>query len=95
MVQAIENWADIDGEIQSVRDSQLKGFKSVEVLVNDAKTVENFPNLVKQRRGEVIAVNVPDLRAATLREAYESGKSKVDLRVRLVGPTRFYAHPEL
>jgi hypothetical protein len=95
MVQAIENWADVEGEIRSVRDSELKAYKSVDVLVKDAKSVEDFPNLLKQRRGEVIAVNVPESRAETLREAYESGQSQVTLRVRLVGPTRFFAHPEL
>jgi hypothetical protein len=94
MVQVIENWADIEGEIQSVRDSELKGYKTVEVLVKDAKAVENFPNLLKQRRGEVIAVNVPEPTAETLQEAYESGQSQVACRVRLAGPTRFFAHPE-
>src|ERR671910_225001 len=95
MVQVIENWADIEGEIQSVRDSELKGYKTVEVLVKDAKAVENFPNLLKERRGEVIPVNVPEPAVETLQEAYEAGQSQVTCRVRLAGPSRFFAHSEL
>ena len=95
MVQVVENWADIEGEIRSVRDGELRGYKSVEVLVNDAKAVENFPNLLEQRKGEVITVNVPESRAETLQEAYESGHSQIACRVRLAGPMHFFAHPEL
>ena len=95
MVQVVENWADIEGEIRGVRESKLKGYKTVEMLVEDAKAVEDFPNLLKQRVGQVIAVNVPEPRAESFQKAYESGQPQVALRVRLAGPTRFFAHPEL
>jgi hypothetical protein len=95
VVQVIENWADIEGEIQTVRDSELKGYKIIEVLVKDAKAVGNFPNLLEQRRGEVIPVYVPEPRAVTVQEAYDSGQSQVACRVRLAGPTRFFVHPEI
>jgi hypothetical protein len=94
MVQVVENWSDIEGEVRSVRDSELKGYKTVEMFVEDAKAVEAFPNLLKQRVGEVIAVNVPEPRVESFQEAYQSGHPRVTCRVRLAGPTRFFAHPE-
>jgi hypothetical protein len=94
MVQVVENWADIEGEVRGVRNSELEGYKTVEMLVKDAKAVEAFPNLLKQRVGQVIAVNVPESRAESFRKACESGQPRVACRVRLAGPTRFFAHPE-
>jgi hypothetical protein len=95
VVQVVENWADIEGEIRGVRPGELRGYKTVDVLVKDATDVDDFPNLLRQRMGEVIAVNVPEPRAETLREAHESGRSNIACRVRLAGPNRFFAHPEL
>ena len=92
MVQVVENWADIEGEVRSVRDSELKGYRTVEMLLKDAKAVEDFPNLLKQRVGEVIAVNVPESRVESFQKAYQSGQPGVRCRVRLAGPTRFFAH---
>jgi len=92
MVQVVENWADIEGEVRSVRDSELKGYRTVEMLLKDAKAVEDFPNLLKQRVGEVIAVNVPESRVESFEEAYQSSQPRVTCRVRLAGPTRFFAH---
>ena len=95
MVQVVENWADIEGEVQGVRDSVLNGFKTVEMLVKNTKAVENFPNLLEQRVGEIIAVDVPEPRGESLQKAYEAGQPQVVWRVRLAGPNRFFAHPEL
>lgn len=94
MVQVVENWADIEGEVRSVRNSELEGYKTVEMLVKDAKAVDAFPNLLKQRVGQLIAVNVPESRAESFQKARESGQPRVTCRVRLAGPTRFFAHPE-
>ena len=95
MVQVVENWADIEGEIRGVRPGELQGYKTVDVLVKDATDVDDYPNLLRQRMGEVIALNVPEPRAETLREVYESGRSNIACRARLAGSNRFFAHPEL
>jgi len=92
MAPIVENWAEITGKVQSVSPSTVTGFKTVEVRVEDAKSVASYPNLLDQTVGEVIAVNVPDALADTLPADPED--ASVTCRVRRAGPSRLFVHPE-
>ena len=88
----VENWADIKGKVLDNYPSKtVDGFVTVELKVSDAKDVEGFRNLLSDRKGEVIYVNVPE---ATWRGLSPERGSKVSCRVRMAGPNKLFAHPE-
>ncbi len=59
MVNIIENWSEINGEISSVKDDETdKDFKVVTVKLKSAKDHQNFPNLVRSNGAEEIPVKI-------------------------------------
>ena len=88
----VENWADVKGKLLDYYPSKtVEGFVTVELKVSDVKDVEGFRNLLTDREGEVIYLNVPE---ATWRELSPEPGSKVSSRVRVAGPRNLFAHPE-
>jgi hypothetical protein len=88
----VENWADIKGKVLDHYPSKtVEGFVTVELKVSDVKDVEGFRNLLNDREGEVIYLNVSE---ATWRELAPESGSKVSCRVRMAGPRNLFAHPE-
>lgn len=67
MVNIIENKSQIDGKIKSVhRDAGPPGFSQIEVLLNEAKDIADFPNLAKADKGSIITINVRNDQLKTL-----------------------------
>jgi len=92
MVQMIENWSDVHGEIKSLSPSPSDPASCLAtVKVNGSDRVASFPNLLEKKVGDEITVQVPH--AAVERAALAAG-SRVRLRVRQGGLDRFFAHPD-
>lgn len=88
----VENWADIKGKVLDHYPSKTAdGFVTVELKVDDVKDVEDFRNLLSDRKGEVVYVNVPE---ATWRELSPESGAEVSCRVRMAGQRNLFAHPE-
>lgn len=92
-VQIVENWADITGELVDSYPSKIaEGFVMLEVKVKNVKDVEGFKNLLEDKGGEVIYVNVPE---SLLQDKESKRRAKVSMRVRIAGPSRkLFIHPE-
>ena len=91
-MQIVENWADIKGKVlDSYPSKTAEGFVTLEVKVSDVKDVEGFRNLLDDREGEVIYLNVPE---AVWRELSAESGAKVSCRVRMAGQRNRFAHPE-
>lgn len=91
-MQIVENWADIKGKVlDSYPSKTVEGFVTLEVRVSDVEDVEGFRNLLDDRRGEVIYLNVPE---AVWRELSAESGAKVSCRVRMAGQRNLFAHPE-
>jgi hypothetical protein len=97
MVQIVENWSDIEGEIQEVRpDPELPGHLVATVQVSDAKPVPKpdggeYPNLLAEATGGTVDIHVTEEAAA--RQQLAAGR-RVSARVRRATPTRSFADPE-
>jgi hypothetical protein len=91
-VQIVENWADIKGEVMNSDPSKAAGdFIPVEVKVNDIKDVKDHRNLLADKVGEVIEVNVPK----SLWESLDVKKGETAvMRVRMASSRKLFAHPE-
>ncbi|HLL75986.1 MAG TPA: hypothetical protein VK421_12080 [Pyrinomonadaceae bacterium] len=90
--QIVENWADIRGKILDHYPSKTaNGFITVEMKVSDVKDVEGFRNMLADRRGEVVYLNVPE---AVWQEVEAKSGAKVSCRVRMAGSRNLFAHPE-
>lgn len=92
MVQMIENWSDVRGEIKSLSPSPSDPSSCLAtVKVSGSDKVASFPNLLEKKVGNEITILVPH--AAVQRAALAEG-SRVRLRVRQGGLDRFFAHPD-
>jgi len=91
MVKGVENWAEISGVVQEVREAEIEGHLSVGILVNDVSSFQSFPNFFEDEAGKVIEVNVP--RDVAEAAALQPG-AVVSCRVRKGGLTSVFAHPE-
>jgi hypothetical protein len=86
MVQAIENHADIEGTVKTVKtDSSRPQHRLVTVDVARSAAVQGYPNLFAEAAGKPLEIVVP----AEQSEPMAVG-SKVNLRVRLVGPATVF-----
>jgi hypothetical protein len=96
MVQIIENWSEIEGDVREVRpDPELPGHLIATVDVNDAKPVPRpeggeFPNLLADAAGGTVDVHVPESTAAQHQLA--AGR-RLKARVRRATPTRSFVDP--
>ncbi|MCA1629260.1 MAG: hypothetical protein LC785_03130 [Acidobacteria bacterium] len=91
-VQIVENWADIKGKVLDHYPSKtVDGFVTVELKVSDVKNVEGFRNMLDDRQGDVIYLNVPE---AVWHGLEAKAGAKVSCRVRMAGSRNLFAHPE-
>jgi len=92
MVQVVENWADVQAEVRSVRSApDLPSHVIAEMHVDAVTAVAGFPNLLADTKDTVIEVRVPKELA---HERGLAAGSKVKCRLRLGGPQRIFAHPD-
>lgn len=87
MVQVIENRADLEGQVLSVRvDAKRPRHRTVTIAVGAAAPVEGYPNLFAQTVGSSLDVIVPVEKVQAL-----NAGSKVRFRVRRTGPFTVFA----
>lgn len=59
-MQIIENWAHIEGRVESVEpNKEHAGFVTAQVAVKAANPVPGFPNLFADAPGQTIPLNLP------------------------------------
>jgi hypothetical protein len=96
MVQIIENWSEIEGDVREVRpDPELPGHLVATVAVSGSKPVarpdgSEFPNLLAESAGDTIDIHVPEAAAA---EHQLAAGRHVSARVRRATPTRSFVDP--
>ena len=91
-MQIVENWADMKGEVINSDPSKTAGdFITIEVKVNDVKDVKGHRNLLADRLGEVVQVNVPKSLWESL--DIKQGATAV-MRVRMSSSRKLFVHPE-
>jgi hypothetical protein len=96
MVQIVENWSEIEGDVREVRpDPELPGHLVATVEVSEAKPVARaeggeFPNLLAEAAGGTIDIHVPEAAAA---EHQLAAGRRLSARVRRATPTRSFADP--
>jgi hypothetical protein len=91
-MQIVENWADVNGKLLNTQPSKTAdGFVTLEVKVSDVKDVESFRNLLNDKQGEVIQVNVPE---SLWREMEKNPGTTVSARVRMGPARKLFVHPE-
>ena len=96
MVQIVENWSQIEGEVRSVRpDPELPGYLVASVQVVSADPVSkpegaDFPNLLAESAGKAVEIHFPERAAA---ENQVAAGRRVSARVRRATPTRSFADP--
>lgn len=90
-VQIVENWTDIKGEVMDSSQGSAGDFITIDVKVEDAKDVEGHRNLLADRVGDVIQVNVPK----SLWESLDIKQSaNAVMRVRMGSSRKLFVHPE-
>ncbi len=90
-MQIVENWTDVEGEVEEVKPSDIsEDFVSVRLGVSHAKPVKGFANLVDVPKGQSIAVQVPKQVAVQLKKG-----AKIVTRVRRATNKNIFAHPDL
>ena len=86
MVQAIENWAELDGRLVAVQDDQSRpGHKRASIEVRTVQPVPPYPNLLQEATGKTIEVILPDEVAGSLQLG-----SNLRCRARRSSPTVVY-----
>ena len=92
MVPIVENWADVRGTLLDVKPSQqADDFVTLELKVSDVKNVKGFKNLLDDKKGETLSVNV---KRSIVQDMELKPGASVSSRVRMAGPGRLFAHPE-
>lgn len=90
-MQIIENWTDVEGEVQDTEPSDIsEDFVRVKFEVNHSKPVEGFANLFDAAKGQTLTVEVPKHAAAQLQKG-----AKIVSRIRRATNKNIFAHPEL
>jgi hypothetical protein len=88
VVQIVENWADVEARVLSVRDDPSRpGARLASLEVTAVHDVASFPNLLKHAAGSRLDVVVPE----TMPGSIDAG-SVVRCRVRRAGPSAIFAH---
>lgn len=91
MVPIRENWSDADARVISVEPAD-HGFVRMEVALRSADDVAGFPNLLRDRVGQNLTVEMP---AKTAQAAGLSSGADFSARLRLGTPDLAFAHPAL
>lgn len=91
MVQVIENWTKLRGQIIDVEpDTENVSFLRLSIAVEDTQPVNGFANLVAESAGAVIRVAIPR-RGVNLLNVRKG--RWIELQVRST-PKGFFAHPD-
>jgi hypothetical protein len=92
MVNIVENWAEITGEITySRKDSSRPDFQLVTIRILSSKTYQSFPNLIRPNKQNKITLHVKK------EDLPENGLKKgkvISVRVRAAGYDIYYANAE-
>jgi hypothetical protein len=97
MVQIVENWSEIQGDVEEVRpDPELPGHLVAKVRVEEALPVPSpdggeYPNLLADAAGQTIDIHVTETAAA---EHQLAAGRRLSARVRRATPTRSFADPQ-
>ena len=87
---AIENWAEIKGDILEVKPHpSLSAFVVAQIKVEVVSAVGKFPNLFEWAKGKTIGVNFPTAKAGDLNPG-----ATITCRVRKSGPDSTFADPD-
>ena len=91
MVQAVENWSCVAGEIVAIGAAHSDGSRTLTIQVDTVTAIQGFANLLAGRAGSTVDVAI---RAGQLSEAAGRVGRRITLPVRMAGPGRFFAHPD-
>ena len=92
MVQALENWAILEGTVQSVRPSDVRAdLDAVELAVDRVAPLDPYPNLLAEAQGAAVAVIIP--RAVVRAQSIEAGV-RIRCRARRASPFAIFASPD-
>lgn len=92
MVQAVENWAEVEGDVLSLgpaRPPSPSGFVAAQLSAAEVRDVAGYPNLLGPGGDLVLLVRHERAEAAGLAVG-----SHLVARARLAGPGRAFVHPE-
>ncbi len=91
MVPIRENWSDAMGRVLSIEPSD-RGFVRMQVALDSANDVAGFPNLLRDRVGETMSVELP---GATAQATGLASGDRFSARLRLGTGDLAFAHPTL
>jgi hypothetical protein len=92
MVQVIENWALLEGIVESIEASDVRDDLAVVLLaVDHVELVEGYPNLLDEALDAIAPVTIP--REALNEQAVEPG-ARVRLVARKASPFAIFARPD-
>ncbi|TQK01274.1 hypothetical protein [Herbaspirillum sp. SJZ107] len=77
MVQAVENWCWLTGQVQGCRE--LAQYLELEMRVDASMAVEGYPDLLEQYLGQTVRIRIAGAAAPGTGQ-------QVRLRARLAGP---------
>lgn len=91
MVNMIENWAEITGEITYIRrDHSRPGFHLITIRLGESKNYRSFPNLIRPTRRNTLTISIP-------KEELENMELKkgdvISTRVRAAPLNTYFLHP--
>jgi hypothetical protein len=90
VVQAIENWAQIQGELLEEKAPRVPAHRTFRLRLEKAFDLEGYPNLFHPRPDAVIEVSVP---AASADAITLVAGQRIRCRARLVAPRHAIADP--
>jgi hypothetical protein len=92
----VENWADVHGTVQRVnKASEMSGFNRVNLLVDEVKEVENYPELVSVYLAEQQETQLGLLIPLHIVTEYGLKAGMViECRVRCAGLGRFFVNTD-
>lgn len=92
MVQAVENWAVVEGPVQAIRASQAgPDYIEVDVAVERTEPVEGFPNLFAEAENTVVPVTI---RRDAIDKLGLSVGDRIRLQARRASPFSAFAKPD-
>ena len=88
----IENWSEIEAEVQGVAASEvISGFSELEMIVNRVREVDDFPNLLGESEGSSILVFFP---SELIEKHGLAPGTQISCRVRKAPLSRHFVHRE-
>ena len=92
MVQAIENWAALEGTVRDMRTSDVRAdLDEVDVAVDRVEPVDPYPNLLSETLGSTVSVTIP--KDVVKRLSIEPGV-RIRCQARRTSPLDVFARPD-